>query len=529
MDKKFVSYPKWGRMGRLGNQMWQLASMHGIAERYGRSVFLPLPWAYQQAFKYHIDIGTPLPLNEDINEPTFHFCGWPFMDAAFRRWGKKSPITLGGWLQSSKYFSKDIAKKLFEFTDEFREAMDERLDVFDKPVIMMGIRVGEDYVENGNYEILPINYQLSALFRYFPDWRENYNVLVFSDNYQYAKANLDCADNIYFATGFSDIEQMYLGTKCQHFIIPNSTFSWWQAYLGEKEGSIVIRPDKYFKGYLQKIHHTEDFWEPQWTAHHHKGEKFDLLDTTFMIPVKYDHQDRHENYKLVTNWLKLNFLTNIYVGEQGGVYFMHERGWDNYHNFPYPEFHRTKMLNVLASTFECKAIVNLDCDNICPILQILIGIDMIRKGEADVVYPYDGRAARLPREKWYRPLMDASGDCGIFGGTIHRGTRPIDPTSYGHIVMFNQEKFFEGGGENENFISYGPEDAERWERFNKLGYRVERVRGIVYHLDHWMGPDSGGGNPRYGRNYDELERIKKMDEKQLRKEISLWPQTKKPS
>lgn len=529
-EDKYISYPKWGRMGRMGNMMFELASMYGMGQRYKRKVKLPLPWMYQSSFKHQVEIGVPFPtMNEDANEPAYHFPGWQYWDGQFSRYGDKEVVKVGGWLQSSRYFSKEIAKELFEFTDELKQRVDQQWGIFDKPVIMIGIRVAEDYVKNGNYEILPINYQLGALYRFFPDWRENYNVLVFSDDYQYARLHLSCADNIHFADSLTPIEQMYLGTKCNHFILANSTFNWWQAYLGEKEGSVVVRPDKYFKAYLHTISDTKDLWEPHWQAYNHKGEKFGLKDVAFTIPVKYDHQDRWDNLKLTLAWIRGNFNTNVFLGEQGGQKFLQSGGWMNYINFPDKHFHRTKMLNRMAESAQSSEIVvNFDCDNICPILQVLIGVEMIRKGEADMVYPYDGRVARVDREKWYKELWETGGNFGIFGGTIFRGTRAIDPLSVGHIIMFNKNKFFEGGGENENFLSYGPEDVERFERFEKLGYNIKRVKGIVYHIDHHCGPDSSGKNPYFGKNYDELERIRKMNPEQLRKEVDTWPQTKMP-
>jgi Glycosyl transferase family 11 len=40
-----------------------------------------------------------------------------------------------------------------------------------------------------------------------------------------------------------DVRDLWLMTHCRHFIIANSSFSWWAAWLGTRPGSIVFCPD----------------------------------------------------------------------------------------------------------------------------------------------------------------------------------------------------------------------------------------------------------------------------------------------
>lgn len=51
-----------------------------------------------------------------------------------------------------------------------------------------------------------------------------------------------------FLNEMDAVEQLYLLSKCHHFVCANSTFSWWAAFLGSDETSIVYLPRYFYNG-----------------------------------------------------------------------------------------------------------------------------------------------------------------------------------------------------------------------------------------------------------------------------------------
>jgi hypothetical protein len=49
-----------------------------------------------------------------------------------------------------------------------------------------------------------------------------------------------------YNTGKRDVEDMRLMSACAHFIIANSTFSWWAAWLGANPAKQVICPRQWY-------------------------------------------------------------------------------------------------------------------------------------------------------------------------------------------------------------------------------------------------------------------------------------------
>jgi hypothetical protein len=75
-------------------------------------------------------------------------------------------------------------------------------------------------------------------------------LFVFSDDPAWARANMPFAAQALFidANGPEAPEQdLRLMSACRHFVLANSTFSWWGAWLGETPRSLVQAPLRWFK------------------------------------------------------------------------------------------------------------------------------------------------------------------------------------------------------------------------------------------------------------------------------------------
>ena len=99
----------------------------------------------------------------------------------------------------------------------------------------------------------------------FPDWKSR-NLIFTSDDIDYCKRHFSLFDNAYFLDDLDAVEQLAFGSLCNDFIISNSTFSWWLAWLGEKSNSSIIRPNKNFRGDFAILNNDKDYFPERWIA-----------------------------------------------------------------------------------------------------------------------------------------------------------------------------------------------------------------------------------------------------------------------
>lgn len=247
--------------------------------------------------------------------------------------------------------------------------------------------------------------------------------------------------------------------------------------------------------------------------------KHDLTDITFTIPVRIDSQQRYNNLSYILAYLKHNFNTNIIVYENGPI---QKVSLDNSINYTFTKnsssFHRTKYLNDMAKVVKTTFIANYDCDVFFPVKQILKAYSLLKDNKIDFIYPYDGLFVNIGREFIDREVKDYDPV-----NLNPEGLPNFGRSSMGGALLWNRNAFMQGGMENEKFVSWGCEDWERYHRFTKLGYRVGRIKGPLYHIDHARTQESNETNPFYQQNLIEFQKIDKMNVDQLKEYIKTWP------
>lgn len=77
---------------------------------------------------------------------------------------------------------------------------------------------------------------------------ENPSFFFFSDDIDWVKDNIVTGDiKCYYEPSGSPVwETFRMMYSCHHFIISNSTFSWWAQYLGRRDDKIVISPSNWY-------------------------------------------------------------------------------------------------------------------------------------------------------------------------------------------------------------------------------------------------------------------------------------------
>ncbi len=183
------------------------------------------------------------------NESSFHFNKIP-----------DNYDFISSYFQSEKYFvhNYEILREMFKI-DDFQN----KYQFKNKNNIALHLRLG-DYYKAGLL-VLSSNYYVDALNILKEKLGDNdfynYNFIVFGEkednliitekinqinsNFE-NKLNMIKIYDCYNDNILNDFEELILMSNCDHFIMSNSTYSWWGSYLCKNKNKIVICPSQSF-------------------------------------------------------------------------------------------------------------------------------------------------------------------------------------------------------------------------------------------------------------------------------------------
>ncbi len=179
----------------------------------------------------------------------------------------KAMVSFEGYWQTEKYFAEIEPIIRSELT--VREPLDEKntrlaTEIRSCNSVAIHVRHGDNAsgVETG-MGVLPRSFYEQAM-SLLKGHVQNPQFFVFSEDMDWAKSMLRLGNAATYVSHNDDAhnyEDLRLMSLCRHHIVANSTFSWWGAWLGKKEGQIVYAPRRYWQNVDRP---NPDLYPPEW-------------------------------------------------------------------------------------------------------------------------------------------------------------------------------------------------------------------------------------------------------------------------
>lgn len=267
--------------GRTGNILFQYAIGRYLAKKHGVPLVMDASWYNHDGWK-EVSYFLKLPLNAKVLRrlplasralrkfTKKHY--WQFLDLPV--W-KEHPIkqsfdpdfrnapsssVLYGYFQSPRYFDA-ISNELRE---ELRSIIEQGAGVnrtsstescgssLQNPLsspnsVAVHVRRG-DYLKLPAFQVCGESYYRDAIQK-IRHVVQNARFYIFSDDPAWCEKTFTDADCNIIDSGEAaknPLHDLHLMSLTSHHIIPNSSYSWWAAWLGDKPNQQIIMPDRWF-------------------------------------------------------------------------------------------------------------------------------------------------------------------------------------------------------------------------------------------------------------------------------------------
>lgn len=266
-------------MGGLGNQMYQYALGRRLSLDRGVPLKLDLSWYSNQNIRsYGLDqfnIQASIASEDEINR-IISYSNHSLVRKIFsvyqhvlpywkrRKIKEKNHLKydyrilsaprncwVNGYWHNAEYFLSiaSVIKKDFTLRTELSGKTQKVINSIKTTVNSISVHVRRgDYAQGTKlFDALPLEYYMSAV-NYIASKRSDPHFFFFSDDIDWVRKNL-IIDHpaTYIDPTTNDAVDLIIMTHCNDHINANSSFSWWSAWLGEKDDGITIVPKNWYK------------------------------------------------------------------------------------------------------------------------------------------------------------------------------------------------------------------------------------------------------------------------------------------
>ncbi|KAK3095247.1 hypothetical protein FSP39_012129 [Pinctada imbricata] len=255
--------------GRLGNKMFEFASLLGIAYRHNYTPYILQRHPLHNTFEIPKENIRSLPKLDNVISIGEGAAGKYFVKTENLTHDKN--YTLGGYYQSWKYFDfvSDLVRKSFKFKSQHERKAKIAIETYargNRPSVGVHVRrsdMASTRELRRGYNVAPKSYFQKA-FEFFRKNLTDPVFLIISDDLRWSKANLQAEDVSFVSTGDPGADLAILAS-CNHSIVSTGSFGWWGGYLSG--GTVVYfsnfpARDSWLAGQYDK----KDYYPPRWIA-----------------------------------------------------------------------------------------------------------------------------------------------------------------------------------------------------------------------------------------------------------------------
>lgn len=240
------SYIELGSV-RLGNKLWIIASMIGVALENGLEFKIPRKWGYAEYF----DIPDSMYIDEIPQGLTPIKDTYKYEEIKL---DKNINYDFQGFFQQYKYFEK--------YKDVVYLTLSPKIESEQIGCIVAHIRRGDYVLYPDKHPILPISYYEKALTEKTPC-----KLNIVTDDYEWCKSNM-YLDNVEcsFESGHSNTEDLFIIGSSKFVIMANSSFSWWGAFFAwiKNEATVICPAKEQYYGSGNSHISTDYLYPSEW-------------------------------------------------------------------------------------------------------------------------------------------------------------------------------------------------------------------------------------------------------------------------